>query len=647
MNISNQLNAALATLRLVASVAYGKKSGEGTGGGAGNIGMIGGVPIKFNTKFGERTVFGRADAVTREHMKNSCDELRNRLADIIGTLLRDSAVEADEMTRSLGMPDTLLKRTTIATSVERIYKALKKKYGATHQEAFRNSDTIWTDDVMNDAVRTQAEGSIAPFKERWALVHQERQPGDTSDVNEDPTTGRNQSPQEPMQVRNLVFDEPKVTGKTPLGGNTMTPDGNTMTPVGNTMFEGSTPLVGNTMFEGSTPLGGNTMTPDGNTPQFANLHQPMSLRDLETKISRNEQLRHLKVPSGEERNYLFAKYLLYFRPGVENFDGSVERFLDRVGNRLNLSTRVNDWAGTNTSDSSSFKQNLFNCFKSSPNHPLFAKTKYDMLFSDSDPETEEAENYLADLGDEFMRDLEDLMKKRGAAKRPQAEVKIPVQVKKNTMDEQMLRWEREQANKKSAEENRQLSAKALKNNSKEMKVEIRQVDDVYEASGLKKPVTNVKIEPSKPDPKDVIRNEWNRLENKWKATFDGILDEFALQGWKDTTGHQDVEGFKALVTCLIDKDGKFMDGIRNSRSTRASLVRLQQEFETVFKKLDIAGKCGSRKQSIGEFVYDHVRNLPNDSPINTFPAMLLNGEAVNPEKGMDEFREALEKVFAD
>ena len=643
MNISDQLNAALATLRDVASVAYGKKSGEGTGGGAGNIGMIGGVPIKFNTKFSERTVFGRADAATREHMKASCDELRNRLAGIIRTLLRDNATEVDEMTRSLGSPDTLLKRTTIATSVERIYKALEKKYGVTHREAFGNSDTIWTDDVMNDAERTQAEGSIAPFKRRWALVHQERQPGDTSDVNENPTTGQNQSSQEPMQVRNLVFDEPKETGKTP-GGNTMTPGGNTM-------------------FEGSTPLGGNTMTPDGNTPtsdmdmmmqggdtpQFSNLHQPTSLLDLGNKISRNERLRYLKVPSGEERNYLFAKYLLCFRPGVENFDGSVERFLDRVGNRLNLSTRVNDWAGTNTSDSSSFKQNLFNCFKSSPNHPLFAKTKYDMLFSDSDPETEEAENYLADLGDEFMRDLEDLMKKKGAVKQPQAEVKIPVQVKKNTMDEQMLRWEMEQANKRSAEENRQLSAKALKNNSKEMKVEIRQVDDVYEASGLKKPETSVKIEPSKPDPKDLIRNEWNKIEKKWKATFDGILDEFALQGWKDTIGHPDVEGFKALVTCLIDKDGKFMDSIRNSRSTRASLVRLQQEFETVFKKLDIAGKCGSRKQSIGEFVYDHVRNLPNDSLINTFTAKLLNGgvEKADLEKGFDDFRVALTKAFAD
>ncbi len=79
INISS-MNAAQ-SLSEIANMAYGSGDSEGIAGGAGNIGLINGRVVKFNTHFKERIGFATND------MRTSCNELRTRLVDIARELL--------------------------------------------------------------------------------------------------------------------------------------------------------------------------------------------------------------------------------------------------------------------------------------------------------------------------------------------------------------------------------------------------------------------------------------------------------------------------------------------------------------------------------------------------------------------------------
>lgn len=81
----------------IADMAYGSGVGEGTSGGAGHIGLIGGQVLKFNTKWRERKALDTKSADYAD-MKQHCDELRLELrsmAEELDALARGGRVKFD------------------------------------------------------------------------------------------------------------------------------------------------------------------------------------------------------------------------------------------------------------------------------------------------------------------------------------------------------------------------------------------------------------------------------------------------------------------------------------------------------------------------------------------------------------------------
>lgn len=74
-------------LAQIAKMAYGSGRNEGVTGGKGNIGLVDGQVVKFNTHWTERL------KSTTDEMRASCDELRRKLGTIAGELLASPGEE--------------------------------------------------------------------------------------------------------------------------------------------------------------------------------------------------------------------------------------------------------------------------------------------------------------------------------------------------------------------------------------------------------------------------------------------------------------------------------------------------------------------------------------------------------------------------
>ena len=78
-------------LAQIAKMAYGSGRNEGVAGGKGNIGIVDGQVVKFNTHWTERL------KSTTGEMRASCDELRHKLGAIAGELLASPGEEGSEV----------------------------------------------------------------------------------------------------------------------------------------------------------------------------------------------------------------------------------------------------------------------------------------------------------------------------------------------------------------------------------------------------------------------------------------------------------------------------------------------------------------------------------------------------------------------
>lgn len=76
-------------LSKIATLAYGSRCYEGTSGGRGNIGLIGGHVVKFNTHKG-------SGGLEKDAMSESCNRLRLKLDKLAVSLLRESRVSVKE-----------------------------------------------------------------------------------------------------------------------------------------------------------------------------------------------------------------------------------------------------------------------------------------------------------------------------------------------------------------------------------------------------------------------------------------------------------------------------------------------------------------------------------------------------------------------
>ncbi len=129
----NQLNGA-AQLAEIAKMAYGSGLLEGTRGGAGNIGVIGGRVIKFNTHASERK-----DLKVTEAMKESCNALRFTLASLARKAYagKEDAARLRSVMQKLGLnaegthvagPRTLLERKVVASVVKELAGKMKEDH---------------------------------------------------------------------------------------------------------------------------------------------------------------------------------------------------------------------------------------------------------------------------------------------------------------------------------------------------------------------------------------------------------------------------------------------------------------------------------------------------------------------------------------
>ena len=78
-------------LAQIAKMAYGSGRNEGVAGGKGNIGIVDGQIVKFNTHWTERL------KSTTDEMRASCDELRRKLGTIAGELLASPGEEDSDV----------------------------------------------------------------------------------------------------------------------------------------------------------------------------------------------------------------------------------------------------------------------------------------------------------------------------------------------------------------------------------------------------------------------------------------------------------------------------------------------------------------------------------------------------------------------
>ena len=152
-----------ATLARVARLAYGSGWTEKTSGGNGNIGLLDGRVVKFNTHWGERR------GEVSEAMRASCNALRTRLSDIATSLLAahedaDAAINAKlaralaKVRATLGMaPDGESVATTRLLDRKAVAKVLN-----TIQEA--TGFDVWGDLREGDPAVLSSQGVDTTFE---------------------------------------------------------------------------------------------------------------------------------------------------------------------------------------------------------------------------------------------------------------------------------------------------------------------------------------------------------------------------------------------------------------------------------------------------------------------------------------------------
>ena len=151
------------TLARVARLAYGSGRTEKTSGGNGNIGLLDGRVVKFNTHWGER------GGAVSDAMRASCDALRTRLSDIATSLLAaredaDAAINAKlaralaKVRAALGMaPDGAAVATTGLLERKAVAKVLN-----TIQEA--TGFDVWEDLRRGDPTSLSSRGVDTTFE---------------------------------------------------------------------------------------------------------------------------------------------------------------------------------------------------------------------------------------------------------------------------------------------------------------------------------------------------------------------------------------------------------------------------------------------------------------------------------------------------
>ncbi len=173
INISTM--SATQSLVEIAKMAFGSGSSEGVNGGAGNIGLINGHVVKFNTHIRERM------SSTTTDMRASCNQLRQRLSEIAEELLtynadckfkltekianrRDALIES--IRKDLGMSKDgekieskgLLDRTVVAKVIQQIGKEIGQKFFSGISEMRK--------ELSSDGINTR-------FKITQSIVHDE------------------------------------------------------------------------------------------------------------------------------------------------------------------------------------------------------------------------------------------------------------------------------------------------------------------------------------------------------------------------------------------------------------------------------------------------------------------------------------------
>ena len=155
-------------LKAIGQLAYGHGIGEGDKGGKGNIGLVGGKVIKFNTKLGERKNLD-VNSVDYANMRECCDALRNKLYEMANDEAVVKNLDMDKVMEKLGMEKDdaslaggvkvkedagLLDRTNTADVLKMLFEA-KHKNDIEIQETL---DGIWS------GHRKTIGSSVAVFK---------------------------------------------------------------------------------------------------------------------------------------------------------------------------------------------------------------------------------------------------------------------------------------------------------------------------------------------------------------------------------------------------------------------------------------------------------------------------------------------------
>lgn len=154
----------------IAKYAYGSGFFEGKSGGAGNIGLMDGKVVKFNTHRDDR-----GGAVTQE-MKHSCDALRLQMYELVKSAYK--GVDGEKTTAQLStirqqlgiavdgqiVSKKLLDRTTVATIVNQLEKNTGRtiwnfKPGEAASLSSSGKDTRFST-FLNTAVKDRLEGTV-------------------------------------------------------------------------------------------------------------------------------------------------------------------------------------------------------------------------------------------------------------------------------------------------------------------------------------------------------------------------------------------------------------------------------------------------------------------------------------------------------
>lgn len=352
----------------------------------------------------------------------------------------------------------------------------------------------------------------------------------------------------------------------------------------------------------------------------------------------------------------FAKYFAYFRPGLIN---NVRRqdigsFLDRIGDRLNLSSRISDWSGGKKIDGTNdIKQCIIDCFAHNPKSPLFTNPEYDKLFS-----PDRSVN-LDDLEEKFLSDLKQLNPI------PKKEAPKPVEPKQGNQQQGTNSVSKSKNDNDAQREANLDTAERVKRQSENASInggggigDIQYVDvskqHIFASEHTTRNVNAVKDNEQK---KSV--SGWEKVCGNQKQFFNNMLvnkigEHDAL--WRDTSKDLPKDGFKALVLCWLDRNSPGQE--ENAESSQEKVANpfhakvaksfnpstfrlLATAFADVFNKVEFSKTLNNAKP-VGGSILERYGKIPADGTINKCLQMLA--DKANVDEGMiNSFKEELMK----